>query len=181
MDRRSLKQNYNEFLAMNLLEIHCSSRSSCFSCVLRLRRFVVEVLRGFWGLNPWNFIDFWLFEVSGGFWAWFQWTLRSGNMIWMIPLWMFFDFGVEVLEGFEAWFLQSFCTSECFWIFSDAACALNGLVSFKCLRNASIYRSLGVGERHVVELDWCHRLHVHWCVIGFCMTLGKFFLASALW
>ena len=52
MDRRSLKQNYNEFLAMNLLEIHCSSRSSCFSCVLRLRRFVVEVLRGFRGLNP---------------------------------------------------------------------------------------------------------------------------------
>ena len=24
----------------------------------------------------------------------------------------------------------------------------------KCLRKASIYRSLGVGERHVAELDW---------------------------
>ena len=29
MDRRSLKQNYNESLAMSLLEIICSSRSSC--------------------------------------------------------------------------------------------------------------------------------------------------------
>ena len=26
--------------------------------------------------------------------------------------------------------------------------------SFKCLRKASIYRSLGVGERHVAESDW---------------------------
>ena len=24
----------------------------------------------------------------------------------------------------------------------------------KCLRKASIYRSFGVGERHVAELDW---------------------------
>ena len=24
----------------------------------------------------------------------------------------------------------------------------------KCFRKASIYRSLGVGERHVAELDW---------------------------
>ena len=49
MDRRLLKRNYNEALAMSLLEILCSSRSSC---VLRLRRFIVEVLRGFRGLNP---------------------------------------------------------------------------------------------------------------------------------
>ena len=50
----------------------------------------------------------------------------------MILLQMYFDFKVEVLEileGFEAWFLQSFCTSECFLIFSDAACTLDGLVS----------------------------------------------------
>ena len=79
----------------------------------------------------------------------------------------------------------------------------------KCLKKSSIYRSLGVGERHVAEFDWwhmsqpdwsayviaytrwmdylCHRLHVrgclyhclhvHWCVIGFCMTLSKFPLA----
>ena len=47
----------------------------------------------------------------------------------MILVWMVFDFEVEVLEvleGFKAWFLQSFCTFECFWIFSDAACALDG-------------------------------------------------------
>ena len=91
MDRRSLEQNYNESLAMSLLEIPCSSRSSC---VLRLQRFVVEVLRGFRGLNPLSFTDLWFLEVSGGFWAWFQWTLRSKKMIWMIPLRMFF-----VLEG----------------------------------------------------------------------------------
>ena len=48
MDQRSLKQNYNESLAMSLLEILCSTR---FSCVLCLQRFVVEVLRGFKGLN----------------------------------------------------------------------------------------------------------------------------------
>ena len=77
MDRRLLKRNCNESLAMSLLEILCSSRSSCSSCILRLRRFMVEVPWGFRGLNPWNFTDLWLFEVSGGFWAWFQWTLRS--------------------------------------------------------------------------------------------------------
>ena len=109
MDRRSLEQNYNESLAMSLLEILCSSRSSC---VLRFRRFVVEVLWGFRGLNPWSFTDLWLFEISGGFWAWFQWILRSRQIIWMILLRMFSDFRVEVLEGFEAWFLLSFFTSE---------------------------------------------------------------------
>ena len=30
----------------------------------------------------------------------------------MILLRVFFNFGIEVLEGFEAWFLQSFCISE---------------------------------------------------------------------
>ena len=30
----------------------------------------------------------------------------------MILFRVFFDFRVEVLEGFKAWFLQSFCTSE---------------------------------------------------------------------
>jgi len=72
-------------------------------------------------------------------------------MIWMILLRMFFDFGVEVLEvleGFEAWSSQSFFTSE-FW-------------SSKCLRKASIYRSFGVGERHVAELDWWHMSQLDW-------------------
>ena len=60
MDRRSLEYNYNKSLAMSLLEILCSS---CFSCVLRLQRFVVEVLRGFRGLNPLSFTDLWFVEV----------------------------------------------------------------------------------------------------------------------
>ena len=92
MDQRSLKLNYNEYLAISLLEILCSSRSSCSSCVLRLWRFVVEVLQSFRGLNPLNFTDLWFVEVSGGFWAWFQWTLRSRQVVWMILLWMFFVF-----------------------------------------------------------------------------------------
>ena len=29
-----------------------------------------------------------------------------------------------------------------------------GLVFFKCLRKASIYRSLGVGEQHMAESNW---------------------------
>ena len=55
MDRRSLERNYNESLAMSLLEILYSSRSLCSSCswcILRLWRFMIEVLRGFRGLNP---------------------------------------------------------------------------------------------------------------------------------
>ena len=39
-------------LVVSLLEILCSSRSSCSSCVLHLRRFMVEVLRGFRSLDP---------------------------------------------------------------------------------------------------------------------------------
>ena len=35
---------------------------------------------------------------------------------------------VEVVEGFEAWFLQSFCTSEWFWIFFDASWSVDVLV-----------------------------------------------------
>ena len=48
----------------------------------------------------------------------------------MILLRMFFDFEVEVLEGFEAWSLQSFFTSES-W--SDAACALDGFLPSNAL------------------------------------------------
>ena len=32
----------------------------------------------------------------------------------------------------------------------------------KCLRKASIYRSLGVGERHVAEFDWWHMSQSDW-------------------
>ena len=77
-------------IAMNLwlwacLEILCSSRSSCSSCVLRLRRFVVEVLRGFRGLNLQSFTNLWFvrfleaFELdSKELWdlgIWFGWFL----------------------------------------------------------------------------------------------------------
>ena len=32
----------------------------------------------------------------------------------------------------------------------------------KCLKKASIYRSLGVGERHVAEFDWWHMSQPDW-------------------
>ena len=38
----------------------------------------------------------------------------------MILLRVFFNFEVEVLEGFEAWFLQNFCTFESLGLFSNA-------------------------------------------------------------
>ena len=110
MDWKSLEQNFNESLAMSLLEIICSLRSSCSLCVLHFWRFVVEVLRGFGGLNPWGFVDLRFVEVSGGFWAWFQWTLRSRNMIWMITLRMFFVFeGLwwKFFEALEAWICRA--------------------------------------------------------------------------
>ena len=72
----------------------------------------------------------------------------------MVLLRMFFDFDVKVLEGFEAWFLQSFCTSECFWIFSDVACALDVLVC----RNA-LGRLLFIGFWGWVSDTW-------WSLIG---------------
>ena len=56
MDRRPLKQNYNESLAMSLLEILCSSR---YSCVLHAF-FVFEVL---W----WKFfgtLEVWIYKTS---------------------------------------------------------------------------------------------------------------------
>ena len=88
------------------LEILCSSRSSCSSCILRHRRFVVEVHQCFRGLNPLSFTDLWLFEVSRGFWAWFQWTLRSRQIVWMILLRMFFvfeDLWWKFFGALEAW------------------------------------------------------------------------------
>ena len=66
MDQKLLKRNCNESLAMSLLEILCSSCSSRSSCVLRLRRFMVEVLRCFKGLNLWSFTDLWFVNV---FWT----------------------------------------------------------------------------------------------------------------
>ena len=77
-------------------------------------------------------------------------------MIWIISLRMFFVFKVEilgVLGGFKAWFQQSFWTSE-IKISSWCLGVLDGLAFFKCLKMASIYKSLGVGERHVMKSDW---------------------------
>ena len=117
------------------------------------------------------FTNLWFVEVLGGFWAWFQWPLRSRKMIWMISLRMFFVFEVEVLEvlgGFKAWFQQSFWTSQS-WSFPALqlqplpSLSLSFfLASLKCLRNASIYRSLGVGERHVAESNWWHMSQPDW-------------------
>ena len=120
-------------------------------------------------------LDLWFIEVSGRFWAWFQWPLRSRQVVQMILLWMFPAFKAEVLEvpgGFRAWFQQSFSTSECFWIFSDATCALDGLVYvFQDLSQGvlvcwnalgSLHRSLRVGERHMAESDWWHISQLDW-------------------
>ena len=90
-------------------------------------------------------------------WAWFQQTLSSRQVVWMVLLRMFFDFEVEVLEGFEAWFLQSFCTFECFWIFFDAASALDVLVC----RNA-LGRLLFIGVCGWVSDTWWSLISDMW-------------------
>ena len=76
----------------------------------------------------------------------------------MISLRMFFVFEVEVLRGFEAWFLESFCTSESWCLPISLALAL----FLKCLRKASIYKSLGMGEQHVAESNWWHMPQPDW-------------------
>ena len=110
-------------------------------------------------------------------WAWFPQTLGSRQMIWMILLRMFSDLRVEVLEvpgGFKAWFQQNFFTSES-WS------------PLKCLRKAFIYKSLGVGERHVAESDWWHMSQPDWsaCVIAYTCTdawlVFAWYLANFCW
>ena len=100
----------------------------------------------------------------------------------MVLLRMFLDFEVEVFKGFETWFLQSFYTSECFWIFFDAASALNVLVC----RNA-LGRLLFIGVWGWISDTWwsligdmCHNL------IGGALRLfhhdsGIFWLAKMSW
>ena len=59
MDQRPLKRNYNESLAMSLLEILCSSCSLCVLCVLH----VFFVFKGLW----WKFfgvLEAWICRVS---------------------------------------------------------------------------------------------------------------------
>ena len=67
---------------------------------------------------------------------------------------MLFNFKVEVLEGFDAWFLQSFYTSKCFQILFDAAYGLDVLVC----RN-SLGRLLFIGVWGLVNDTW-------WSLIG---------------
>ena len=110
MDWRSLKQNYNESLAMSLLEILFSSHPFFFTFfVFLVCSSFLKVCGGsssvLWRLK---FVELrWFMACWGsrGFWAWFQWTLRSGQIVWKIQLRMFFDFKIEVLESFETWFL----------------------------------------------------------------------------
>jgi len=64
-------------------------------------------------------------------------------MIWMILLRMFFDLGLKFLKFLKALRLD----------LRRASSLLNSGPP-ECLRKASIYRSFGVGERHVAELDW---------------------------
>ena len=112
-----------------------------FSNVLRIWRFVVKDLRGFGGLNSLSFTNLWFFGVFGSFWAWFQLPMRSRKMIWMISLQIFFEFLVS---------------SKMCWFLGMCVCVL------KCLRKASIYRSLGVDERHVVKFYWWHVSQFGW-------------------
>ena len=122
------------------------------------------VFEGLWwkffgALEAWiirAFTNLWFVEISGGFWAWFQWPLRSMKMIWMISLRMFFVFEVEVLEVLGGLILAELLY---FWMLLNILwCCLcsRWLGLLKWLRKASIYRSLGVGERHVAESNWWH-------------------------
>ena len=105
----------------------------------------------------------------------------------MVLLRMFFNFVVEVLEGFMAWFLQGFCTSECFWIFFDAACALDLQVCWNALGRllfigvwgwvsdmwwsliGDMCNSLIVGALRLFLQDTCHLL-IGWNVLIFKVT-----------
>ena len=101
----------------------------------------------------------------------------------MVLLWMFFDFEVEVLEGFEAWFLHSFCTSECFWIFFDATCTLEVLVYRNALGRLLFIGVWGVGERHVAKFDWWHMSQFNWRSFKnfFSKARGIFWLVEVFW
>ena len=84
---------------MSLLEILCSSRSLCVFCVL----WFLHVFFHFEGLW-WKFfgaLEAWIYRASlicgllrflEAFKLWFQWPLRSRQVVWMILLRMFFVF-----------------------------------------------------------------------------------------
>ena len=95
----------------------------------------------------------------------------------MILLRIFFVFEIEVLGFLEALGLDSSRVSVllnilwcCLWHGSLGGCPkISPKVSccvcvcvLKCLRKAFIYRSLGVGEWHVVKFDWWHVSQSDW-------------------
>ena len=77
------------------------------------------------------------------------------------------DFSSNVLRirswsSWSSWRLQSLVPTELLdfliLIFSNSSIS----AFLKCLRKASIYRSMGVGERHVAESDWWHMSQPDW-------------------
>ena len=150
MDQRSLEQNYNESLAMSLLEILCSSRSSCSSRVLCLRRLWWKFFgalkacfrRALLICDLLMFLK--AFELDSrkllDLGRWFGWFCFEWSPI----------LGLKFLKFLEASGLDS---SRAFSLLNLGPLNLGPL---ECLRKASIYRSLGVGERHVAEPDWWH-------------------------
>ena len=66
----------------------------------------------------------------------------------MILLRVFFDFGVEVLESFEAWFLQSFCTSRS---------SLSSLNALRMLLFIGVWGWVSDTSRSLIG-DTCHSL-----------------------
>ena len=97
------------------------------------------------------------FELdSSGLWdleIWFGWFLFECSLDSKVKV-------LEVFRGFKAWFQQSFWTSQS-WCLSSLSLAFL-LDLLKCLRKASIYRSLGVGKRHMAESDWWHMSQPDW-------------------
>ena len=124
MDRRFLKQNYNESLAMSLLEILCSSRSLYGIRVLCL----FSIFESLWW-KLFGALETWIYRVSliCGFLKFLETFELDSNELWDLErwfgwfsLWMFFAFeglwrsfsGLWRLESVE---LHQFVVSWSFW------------------------------------------------------------------
>ena len=81
----------------------------------------------------------------------------------MILLRMFF-----VFEGWSSWRLWGLILVKLLYLWIPLVSFYPffsfslSLASLKCLRKASIYRSLGVGERHMAESNWWHMSQTDW-------------------
>ena len=109
------------------------------------------------------------------------------------------DFSSTILRirswsSWSSWRLQGLIPVEFlyFWIFFDVAYGMDALVRpkiswslgvWKCLRKASIYRSLRVGEWHVAKFNWWHVSQSDWRRFKtfFSKTCGIFWLAEMFW